>query len=182
MPTPRSSRLRELLRELVALSAIPAVWVERAATVREPGTEAVATGIADVLVGLLQLDFAFVRLCDPGGAGAADVTRGGAWKRFPEWLESHLAGGARFTRKELVPDVGDGARPCRGLAIPIGLNGEGGVVAAATERGDFPTATDQLLLSLAANQAGTAFQSARLVHERTTGRRRASRSPTTSSS
>jgi signal transduction histidine kinase/PAS domain-containing protein len=159
-------RLRELLRDLVALSAIPSVWVERAANVREPGTEAVAAGLADALVRLLQLDFAFVRLHDPGGAGAADVTRGGAWKRFPEWLERHLAAGAQFTRKEVVADVGDGARPCRGLAIPIGLHGEGGVVAAASERSDFPSATDQLLLSLAANQAATAFQSARLVHER----------------
>jgi signal transduction histidine kinase/PAS domain-containing protein len=40
------------------------------------------------------------------------------------------------------------------------------VVAAARERSDFPTATEQLLLSVAANQAATAFQSARLIHER----------------
>ncbi len=157
--------LRALLRDLVALSAIPGVWVERAATVGEPGTEAVATGLADALVGLLQLDFAFVRLCDPGGAGAADATRGDAWKSFPEWLGSHLPAGARFTRRELIADIGDGPQPCRGVAIPVGANGEGGVVAAASERSDFPTATDQLLLSLAANQAATAFQSARLLHE-----------------
>jgi signal transduction histidine kinase/PAS domain-containing protein len=160
-------RLRELLRDLVALSAIPAVWIERAATVREPGTKAVAAELADSLVRLLQLDFAFVRLCDPGGAGAAEVTRGGAWKRFPEWLEGHLAAGRPLTRTELIADVGDGPQPCRGFAIPIGLHGEGGVVAAACQRSDFPTATDQLLLSLAANQAATAFQSARLVHEHT---------------
>jgi signal transduction histidine kinase/PAS domain-containing protein len=164
---PEIFRLRELLRDLVALSAIPAVWVERAATVREPGTKAVAAELADSLVRLLQLDFAFVRLSDPGGAGAAEVTRGGAWKRFPEWLEGHLVAGRQFTRKELLADVGDGPQPCRGFAIPIGLHGEGGVVAAASERSDFPTATDQLLLSLAANQASTAFQTARLVHERT---------------
>jgi signal transduction histidine kinase/PAS domain-containing protein len=161
------SRLRALLRDLVALSAIPAVWVERAATVRDPGTEAVAAGLADSLVSLLQLDFAFVRLCDPGGcAAAADVTRGGAWNRFPEWLESHLVAGTQLTRKQLIANVGDERQPCRGFAIPIGLRGEGGVVAAACERSDFPTATEQLLLSLAANQAATAFQSAHLVHER----------------
>jgi signal transduction histidine kinase/PAS domain-containing protein len=155
--------LRALLRDLVALSAIPGVWVERAATLREPGTEAVAAELADALVRLLELDFAFVRLRDPDGAGAADVTRGSAWKRFPEWLERHMTAGAR---KEIVADVGDGPEPCRGVAIPIGLNGEGGVVAAASMSGDFPTATDQLVLSLAANQAATAFQSACLIHER----------------
>jgi len=42
-----------------------------------------------------------------------------------------------------------------------------GVVAAACDRIDFPTEIDQLLLSLAANHAAAAFQSARLIHERT---------------
>ena len=40
------------------------------------------------------------------------------------------------------------------------------MVAAASERGDFPTLKDQLLLSLAANQAAVAFQNARHIHER----------------
>src|SRR3954468_16483342 len=112
--------LREGLRDLVALSALPAVWIGR-----EP--PAVATGLADALVGLLQLDFAFVRLRDPGGAGAVDVTRGTAWKRFPEWLEGHLAARAQLTRKELIADVGNGAQPCRGVAVPVGRDGEGGM-------------------------------------------------------
>jgi signal transduction histidine kinase len=151
-------RLRAVLRDLVALSAIPAVW-----TGREP--PGVAIGLADELVELLQLDFAFVRLCDPDGAGAVEVTRGDAWKRFPQWLESHLAPSVQFPRKEIFPDVGGGLELCRGIAIRIGVNGEWGVVAAASERSDFPTATDQLLLSLAANHAATAFQSSRLIQE-----------------
>jgi signal transduction histidine kinase len=40
------------------------------------------------------------------------------------------------------------------------------VVAAACHRSDFPTATDQLMLSLAANHAATAFHSARVIRER----------------
>ena len=152
-------RLRGVLRDLVVLSAIPAVWIGR-----DP--PAVAAGLADALMGLLQLGFAFVRLSDPGGAGAVEVTRGRAWQGFPEWLECHLAASAQFPRKEIVPDVGGSSEPCRGVAIPIGVNGEDGLVAAACERSDFPTAVDQLLLSLAANHAATAFQSARLIRER----------------
>jgi signal transduction histidine kinase len=151
---------RALLRDLVALSTIPAAWVGR-----EPS--AVATGLADTLIGLLQLDFAFVRLCDPSGAGAVDVTRGTAWKRFPDWLERHLARSDRLSRREIISDVGDGGQPYRGVVIPIGVNGNDGVVAAACDRADFPTEIDQLLLSLAANHAATAFQSARLILERT---------------
>src|SRR2546430_5169308 len=151
-------RLRTALRDLVALSTIPAAWVGR-----EPS--AVAAGLADVLVGSLHLDFAFVRLCDPNGGAAVDVTRGDAWNAFPEWLQRHVAADGRYSRREVIPDVG-GGQPCRGLVMPIGVNADGGLVAVACDRSDFPSETDQLLLSVAANHAATAFQSARLVHER----------------
>src|SRR5205823_14036572 len=70
------------------------------------------------------------------------------------------------SRKEIIPDVGGGMERCRGLLIPIGVNAEGSLVAVACDRTDFPTETDQLLLSVAANHAATAFQTARLIHER----------------
>src|ERR1700750_222268 len=127
-------RLRTALRDLVALSTIPAAWVGR-----EPS--AIAVGLADVLVGSLHLDFAFVRLCDPNGGAAVEVTRGNAWKAFPEWLERHLAVVGQFSRKEIILDVG-GAGPCRGIVIPVGINAEGGLVAAACDRTDFPTEID----------------------------------------
>ena len=149
--------LRTVLRDLVALSAIPVAWVGR-----EPA--AVAAGLADVLTGLLRLDFVFVRLCVPGVDGAVDVTRGNAWKTFPEWLENRLAKGGRLSSMDVIPDVG-GVEPCSGVVIPVGFNAEG-MVAAACDRAGFPTETDQLLLRLAANHAATAFQSAALVHER----------------
>jgi hypothetical protein len=59
-PDTEIRRLRAALRDLVALWTIPAAWAGR-----EP--PAIAAGLADVLVGSLDLDFAFVRLCDPGG-------------------------------------------------------------------------------------------------------------------
>jgi PAS domain S-box-containing protein len=151
--------LRTMLRDLVALSAIPTAWVGR-----EPA--AVATGLADTLVDLLQLDFVFVRLRVPGAVGEVDATRGKAWNTFPEWLESRLVGNGRLPGMEIIPDVG-GDEPGRGIVIPVGVNAEDGVVAAACGRTDFPTEVDQLLLRLAANHSATAFQSAYLIHERT---------------
>jgi signal transduction histidine kinase len=147
------------VRDLIALSAIPAAWAGR-----EP--PAVAAGLADALVDVLQLDFAFVRLSYPDGAGAVDVTRGTAREAFPEWLEDHAAARVGFPRRAIVADLGDDSEPCRAVALPIGITGEGGLVAAASERGDFPTAVEQALLSLAANQAATAFQNASLIDER----------------
>jgi signal transduction histidine kinase len=152
-------RLRAELRDLVALSAIPVAWVGMA-------PPAVAAGLADALASLLQLDFAFVRLRDPGGDAAVEATRGSAWTSFPEWLEGRQSDSAPFREKEVVLDVGDDTARRRGLAVPVGFNGEGGVVAAASGRSGFPTPTDQLLMSLAANHAAAVFHSARLIDER----------------
>src|SRR5262249_25162733 len=103
---------------------------------------------------------------DHNGGAAIDATRGDAWTAFPEWLERHLAVDGERSRKQIILNVSGRMEQCRGLVIPIGVNGDGGLVAVAGERTDFPTETDQLLLSVAANAAGTAFQSARLVQER----------------
>ena len=156
-------RLRRTLRDLVALSTVPAAWVGR-----EPA--AVVAGLADVLVGGFHLDFAYVRLCDPGGGPAVEATRGEAWQGFPEWLRRRLTGEAALvSRPEIVPDVGNGDRSFRGVVIPVGVNGERGLVAAACDRAEFPDETDQLLLSVAGNHAAAAFQTARLIeaHSRT---------------
>lgn len=157
-PDREITRLRRAIRDVVALSAIPAAWVGR-----EP--QDIAAGLADVLVGSLHVDFAFVRLCDSSGESAVEVTRGDAWPAFPEWLQGHLACGRASARTTVVPDIGEGAS-CRGVVICNGVNGEAGLVAAACGRADFPTESDQLLLSIAANHAATAFQNAQLINER----------------
>ncbi|HEX6448704.1 MAG TPA: GAF domain-containing sensor histidine kinase [Trebonia sp.] len=147
--------LRAVLRDLVALSAIPAAWVGR-----EPS--AVAAGLADTLLGLLRLDFVYVRLCVPGVPGAVDVTRGDGWKTFPGWLEGHLAQRFRLSSREILTSLDGGDDRSRAVIIPIGVNAEGGMVAAACGRADFPSEGDQLLLSLAANHAAAVFQNVRL--------------------
>src|SRR6266571_6752530 len=153
-PEADALRLRRALRDLVALSTIPAAWVGR-----EPA--AIVTGLADVLVNSLHLDFAFVRLCDPSGGAPVEIARGSAWQAFPEWLQHHLAVNGRLSRSEIVRDIGTGAPQCRGIVIPVGVAAEGGLVAAACNQADFPTEIDQLLLSVAANHAATAFRTAR---------------------
>src|ERR1700730_14604521 len=154
-PEADALRLRRALRDLVALSTVPAAWVGR-----EP--PAIVAGLADVLVNSLHLDFAFVRLCDPNGGAAVEVARGTAWPAFPEWLQYHLAVNGRLSRREIVRDIGNGAQRCCGIVIPVGVAAEGGLVAAACDRTDFPTEIDQLLLSVAANHAATAFRTARV--------------------
>src|ERR1700742_3831478 len=90
--------LRAMLRDLVALSAIPTAWVGR-----EPA--AVAAGLADALVDLMQLDFVFVRLRVPSAVGEVDAMRGKAWNTFPAWLESHLVESGRLSAMEIITDA-----------------------------------------------------------------------------
>ncbi|HTO66464.1 MAG TPA: ATP-binding protein, partial [Bradyrhizobium sp.] len=158
-PDPTTIRLRTALRDLVALATIPAAWVGR-----EPS--AIAAGLADLLIGSLDLDFAFVRLRDPEGGDVVEVTRGDAWRSFPEWLQHHLSVNGHRSLREVIPDVSGRVQPCCGIVIPIGVDSEGGLVAAASGRSSFPDEIDRLLLSVAANQAATACQNARLLYER----------------
>jgi len=116
-----------------------------------------------VLINSLYLDFAFVRLCDPNGGAAVEIARGTAWPEFPEWLQRYLSVNSHLSRRELVRDIGGGAQGGCGIVIPVGVKAEGGLVAAACDRTDFPGEIDQLLRSVAANHAATAFRTARLV-------------------
>src|ERR1700676_1874954 len=150
--------LRATVRDLLALSTIPEAWVGREPT-------AIAADLADLLIGSLELDFVFVRLRDPTGSQVVEVTRGNSWKVFPEWLQQHLAEFGQLSKKEIVTNVGGAEESCRGIVIPIGVNSERGLVAAASNRPNFPDQIDQQLLSVAANNAATAFQNAFLIKE-----------------
>src|ERR1700739_2844812 len=113
---PDALRLRTALRDLVALSAVPAAWVGK-----DP--PAIAADLTDVLVRSLYLDFAFVRLCDPNGGAAVEIARGSAWPTFPEWLQQYLdlALNGRLSRREIVRETGGGARESCGIVIPVGV-------------------------------------------------------------
>jgi PAS domain S-box-containing protein len=151
-------RLRVTVRDLLALSIIPEAWVGR-----EP--PAIAADLADLLIGSLKLDFAFVRLGDPIGCQAVEVIRGHGWKGFPEWLQQRFVRFGQVSRTEIVTNVGGVETSCCGVVIPIGVNSERGLIAAACDRSDFPDQIDQQLLSVAANNAAIAFQNARLINE-----------------
>src|SRR6202158_4876615 len=151
-------RLRATVRDLLALSIIPEAWVGK-----EP--PAIAADLADLLIGSLKLDFAFVRLCNPTGGQAVEVIRGDCWKGFPEWLQQRFVRFGQVSRTEIVTNVGGIEKSCCGVVIPIGVNSERGLIAAACDRFDFPDQIDQQLLSVAANNAATAFQNAFLINE-----------------
>src|SRR5438552_18436182 len=83
--------LRRTMRDLVALSALPAVW-----SGYQP--RQVAEGLADVLLSTLRLDVVYLRLpgltegqaievtCTPGGSTSTDQTRD-IGRALAPWLD-----------------------------------------------------------------------------------------------
>src|SRR5258708_26469844 len=91
-------RLRAALRDLVALSTIPAGWIGI-----EPRT--IAARLADILAGSLGFGFAFLRLLDPTGEVTIDVTSGCATRGFFELLQAQFFTFAWAFRGQIVPTV-----------------------------------------------------------------------------
>jgi PAS domain S-box-containing protein len=156
--TAEISRLRSLLRDLFALGTVGDAWVGI-------GPATIAAELADVLIESLQMDFAFVRLCDAGGFHSVEAIRGDSWPGFPDWLQQRVTAVGQIARKEIVTDL-TGMKSSRcGFIIPLGAEGDRGLVAAACDRSDFPNDIDQQLLSVASNNAATAFHNACLIDE-----------------
>ena len=108
-------------------------------------------------------------MLDPTGGVTIDVTSGCATREFLDWLHTQLFTLDKSLRKPIIPnvvDLDDRLITLRGIVIPIGFNAYAGLVAVGCERSDFPTETDRMLLTVAANHAATAFLSTNLVHER----------------
>src|SRR4029077_3981372 len=91
-------RLRAALRDLVALSTIPAGWIGI-----EPRT--IATGLADILAGALDFDFSVVRLLDPTRAVTTHVAGGCATREFLDWLQAQCSTFDGALRRQIIPDV-----------------------------------------------------------------------------
>ena len=142
------ARLRRCIRDLVALSAIPAVW-----TGQKPAD--IAESLADLLLSILRIEIVYVRLnlateSDPVEAARGrrpDVARRAReiGQTLAPWLQAGEAACA------ITNPVGDG--DIRLAVLPIGREGRTGVVAVGSHQPDFPTELDRLLLRVAVNQA-----------------------------
>jgi two-component system, NtrC family, sensor histidine kinase HydH len=147
--------LRRCVRDLVALSALPAVWVGY-------DTGRVAESLADVLLGMLRLDFIYVCVKSHTPDAPLEVAR------TEEGL--HIDGQAHLLGTALAPWLNaQGFRPpvsirhpmgsgsVRIAVTPLGLGAEHGMLVAGSRRLDFSTETESLLLTMGANQAALLF-------------------------
>ena len=145
--------LRRSLRDLVAVSVLPAVW-------RDYNTQQIAESLTEVLVRMLGLEFAYmsvrwgddpaVRVARTSDRTAPDPTASirGA---LGSWLD-------RYAPSEVVTLANPlGAGSVRLAFIPIAA-GEDASLVAASCAADFPSAAQRLLLEVTANQAAIAIR------------------------
>jgi signal transduction histidine kinase len=147
--------LRRCVRDLVALSALPAVWI---------GYDArrIVESLADVLLGMLRLDFIYVCVKSHTPAGPLEVVRTVAGVDSAEQtqiLGQALAPWLHGPRSRPPVSIGNplGSGSVYIASTAIGLDAEYGMVIAASQRVDFATETEALLLTVGANQAALLF-------------------------
>jgi formate hydrogenlyase transcriptional activator len=156
-------RLQRCINDLVGVLALPAMW-----SGAEPYQ--IIHTLLDALLSILPLDFVYVRLKDQVGRASTEMARLAQSEKliprpeeiskiFDPWLE---ADPQKWPRRARSP-VGEGEISI--VPLRLGLQGEIGVIVAASERADFPGQTERLLLSVAANQAVIGLQEARLLSE-----------------
>ena len=148
-------RVRGTMRDLVALSTLPAIWVGL-------GAEEIARSLAGALVGTLSLDLLYVRL--PRRSPAAAIELVGARDKLGDEQEAAAkaalqplaelrAGDAPAT---IAHPLAAGALHVAVIRFGVGEN-YGSLVAASRAPG-FPTEQERLLLAVAGNQTSVVMQ------------------------
>ena len=160
--------LRRGINDLVSLLALPAIW-----SGKEPSEPSQIVGtLLDAVLGMSRLEIVYARLNEApadcqfeavriaghrnldGEAGAVGRTLEGCLKKYPPtstWIMPHPAGTGEV----------------RVAHFNLGIDGEFGLLVAGSDRADFPTEIEMLVLKVAANQAAIALERMRLMRART---------------
>jgi len=160
------ARLRGCLNDLISITALPALSAGR-----DP--RQILDPLVDALLTMLRLAFVFVRVNDVDGPPIEVVRIGepleGARERdIRTAIDANVDRAAPNSLFHGRMSVGNVAVST--AAAHLGLNGELGIVVAASEDIDFPSPTERLLFDVAANRAAIGLQQARLLsHERRIG-------------
>jgi PAS domain S-box-containing protein len=161
--TEEITHLQRCVNDLVSALALPAMW-----SGGEPSQ--IVHTLLDALLRMLQLDLVYVRLKETGGQAPIEMVRFAQSQKhiappheigdvLKQWLGTAPQEWPPLIRKPLED------RDISIVPLGLGLQGELGVLVAGSERGDFLRQTEELILSVAANQASIGLQEARLRSE-----------------
>jgi len=154
-PEEENRRLRQTMRDLVALSTLPAIW-----TGLSP--EGIARSLADVLYNTLSVDLLYIRLPGLAGDDVIEVvrTKHGSDPTLVEKVKASLTSiltpeGGETT--STMPDpFGEGMLYT--AITRFGIAGDVGVLITGSASDAFPSERDRLLLGVGANQTTIVVQ------------------------
>jgi formate hydrogenlyase transcriptional activator len=156
-------RLQRCINDLVSVITLPSIWTGGEAS------QIVGT-LLDVLLNILPLDIVYARLKNPGGGPPLEIFRvAGAREPIPqpheigEVFSPWWGADPQIWPPRVRNPLGEGDLSI--VPMRLGLQGEIGVIVAASPRADFPGQTERLVLSVAANQAAVGLHEARLLSE-----------------
>jgi PAS domain S-box-containing protein len=160
-PAVEIKRLQRCMNDLLSLVALPAIW-----SGNEPSQ--IIPIVLDALLGMLDLDFVYARFNDAADAGSPEILRVAASCRLtvpPSEISRTLRNWFKDEGQKLFPPVRNrlGDEDISVFPVPLGIHGEMGMIVAGSERTDFPSQTENLLLSVAANQATVGLHEAKLL-------------------
>jgi len=162
--TDEIKRLQRCINDLVSVLALPAIWTGHESSL-------VATTLLDVLVQMLRLDFAYVRVRDSAEESPNEWIRSinGSHRdaqphEVGRALERHLVNNPPGASLRIANPFAEGTASI--TVFHLGLQERLGVFVAGSQRPEFPTETERLLLNVAMNQAAIALQEARYVSQR----------------
>jgi PAS domain S-box-containing protein len=162
-PAEEIKRLQRCINDLVGVFALSAVW-----SGGDP-SEIVRT-LLDVLLGMLRLDFIYLRLKDTGHGAPVEMVRVAQSRHLivqaneiGESLNNWLGPDPQKWAPLVRNHIGEGDISM--VPLRLGLHGEIGVIVAGSQRADFPEQTERLVLNVAANLAAIGLREARLLNE-----------------
>jgi PAS domain S-box-containing protein len=146
--------LRRCIRDLVALSTLPAIW-------RDFDPHQIADSVASALVSMLGAEFVHLTFPNEHDEAVVELTHlgsgipGGSLKAIRDVLHDALSKSP--SQQSLLISNPVGAGTMRIAVSPIGIGGNAMLVAGSHEPG-FPTAAQRLLLGVGANDMAIALQ------------------------
>ncbi|AGA26533.1 hybrid sensor histidine kinase/response regulator [Singulisphaera acidiphila] len=143
--------IRHTLRDLAALAALPASWIGGSPL-------QVAESLADVLLQRIRPDFIYLRYRDQADGAEREVIRtlqGPSSEEQTRQIGQILPLRFAFAQADPARPVPNplGSGETRLVVIPLGVDGDVGVLAAGSSQAGFPSQDNHLLLSVGADQA-----------------------------
>jgi PAS domain S-box-containing protein len=154
-------RLQRCISDLISLLALPAVWSGN------PPRQIVDT-LLDALLRMLRLHFVFARLQDPITGTPMEVTRVADSCKLrvpPQDIGGMLSNLLEHDGDMSLVRSRFGEEGFSIFPVPLGVHSEIGMIIVGSERTGFPSQTESLLLTVAANQASIGLREAKLLSE-----------------